>query len=91
MERIYRPGYEYKKAGIFLNDLSKNTFIQQDFFGTFDSLKEIELMRTIDSLNRFHGKGTVKSAACGVDQFWKMLSEMKSPCYTTRWSELLKV
>lgn len=91
LERIYRPGYEYKKAGIFLNDLSKNTFIQQDFFGTFDSLKEIELMSTIDSLNRFYGKGTVKSAACGVDQFWKMLSEMKSPCYTTRWSELLKV
>lgn len=91
LDRIYRDGYEYKKAGVILNDLSKNTFIQQDLFGTTDRVTEINFMKTIDEINRFHGKGTVKFAACGVDQFWKMLSEMKSQCYTTRWSELLKV
>lgn len=91
LNRIYRDGYEYKKAGVILNDLTKNTFIQQDLFGTTDSESELKFMKIIDEINRFHGKGTVKFAACGVDQFWKMLSEMKSQCYTTRWSELLKV
>lgn len=91
LDRIYRDGFEYKKVGVILNDLSKNSYIQQDFFGTTDKDTEIKYMKTIDDINRYHGKGTVKFAACGINQFWRMLSEMKSPCYTTRWSELLRV
>lgn len=91
LDQVYREGFEYKKAGVILNDLSKNTFIQQDLFGSADRMSELKYMQVIDEINRHHGKGTVKFAACGIDQFWKMLSEMKSPCYTTRWSEILKV
>lgn len=91
LENIYRDGYEYKKAGVFLNDLVKKDFIQTDFFQSYDSVKDDHLMSVIDDINRFHGKGSVKSAACGIDQFWKMRSEMKSPCFTTRWNELLEV
>lgn len=91
LENIFRDGYEYKKAGIVLNDLVKKDFIQTDFFSSHDSIKDDYLMSVIDDINRFHGKGSVKSAACGINQFWKMRSEMKSPCYTTRWSELLKI
>lgn len=91
LDAIYKEGFEYKKCGVIFNDLySKNTQ-QLDFFGRSDTLEQEAFMETIDKLNKFHGKGSVKFAACGIDQFWKMLSEMKSPCYTTRWSELLKV
>jgi len=91
LDQIFRDGYEYKKVGVILNDLVKKDFIQTDFFSTYDTAKEDSLMRVIDEINRYHGRGTVKSAACGIDQFWQMLSQMKSPCYTTRWSELLRV
>lgn len=91
LDRIFRNGYEYKKAGVILNNLVKKDFIQTDFFGNYDYLNQDEFMKIIDQINRYHGKNTVKFAACGIDQFWKMLCELKSPCYTTRWSELLKV
>jgi DNA polymerase V len=91
LEGIYKDEFEYKKCGVILNDLYSKQTQQLDFFGKSDSVEQETFMQTIDQLNRFHGKGTVKFAACGIDQFWKMLSEMKSPCYTTRWNELLKV
>jgi len=91
LDQIFRHGYEYKKAGVILNDLVKKDFMQTDFFNTYDSPKDDALMKVIDEINRYHGKGTIKSASCGIDQFWQMLSQMKSPCYTTRWSEILEV
>lgn len=91
LNKIYNKNYEYKKCGIILNNLYKNNFQQLDFFDRYDSVEEDLFMQTIDKINKRHGKGSVKFAACGIDQFWKMLSEMKSPCYTTRWNELLKI
>lgn len=91
LERIYKGGYEYKKVGVIFNDLIPKYGSQYDFFGNFDSPKEDALMATLDRINSREGKGTLKFAACGVDQFWGMACEMKSPAYTTRWSELLAV
>lgn len=91
LDTIYRSGFEYKKAGVILNNLVSKDFLQTDFFNTYDQPLEDEYMRVIDGINKFHGKSTVKFAACGVDQFWKMLSQMKSNCFTTRWSEIPKV
>lgn len=91
LDQIYRTGYEYKKVGIILMDIYSKNQSQLDLFSLHDSPKDDNLMKTLDSINAIQGRGSLKFAACGVDQFWKMLSEMKSPCYTTRWSELMKV
>ena len=91
LNKIYRKDFEYKKCGVIFNDLQKSEQMQMDFFNRHDSETDEVFMKTIDAINAFHGRGAVKFAACGIDQFWKMLSEMKSPCYTTRWSELLRV
>lgn len=88
LDSIYRDGFEYKKAGIVLNNLGTKEFIQTDLFGTHDSIGEDHYMQLLDEINKHFGKNTVKFAACGVDQFWQMLSKMKSKCFTTRWSEL---
>lgn len=91
LDRIYRDGYEYKKLGVIFNDLVDKNFVQTDFFESYDKPSEDQFMDVIDRINHYHGKNTVKFAACGIDQFWKMLSEMKSQCFTTRWSEILKI
>lgn len=91
LRAIYREGFEYKKCGVILNDLLPKREFQTDLFGTSDSLKDDQLMATMDALNLKEGKGTVKPAACGIGQFWKMRSEMRSQAFTTRWSELLKI
>lgn len=90
LEQIYRPGYEYKKAGIILMHLQSNTQPQQlNFFTEQDSEKSKKLMQTMDQINQQQGQGTLKYAACGTHQKWKMRAQMKSPNYTTKWSELL--
>lgn len=91
LESIFKEGYEYKKCGIVLGNLTKKDFLQTDFFHSFDSHKQEVLMKTLDEVNRYHGKGTLKFAACGIDQFWQMLSQMKSPRYTTNWNELVQI
>ncbi|MDH4468353.1 MAG: Y-family DNA polymerase [Bacteriovoracaceae bacterium] len=91
LSQIYRGGYEYKKAGVIFNDIHSKSQVQLNFFSEADTQQEDDSMKTVDGINQDYGKGTVKSAACGINQFWKMRSEQKSPCYTTRWSELLVV
>jgi len=91
LEKIYREGFEYKKAGIILMDIDDKAHTQLSFFNTHDSDKENLLMETLDSINHTEGESTLKFAACGTNQFWRMLSQMKSPQYSTRWSDLLQV
>jgi DNA polymerase V len=47
----------------------------------------------LDSINQKMGRATVKLASEGlqVRQDWRMKQERKSPSYTTRWEDLLKV
>lgn len=91
LDQVYKTSFEYKKVGIIFMDIRPKALSQLDFFSTHDSFKDDQLMKTIDRINEIQGRGAVKFAACGVSQFWKMLSEMKSQNFTTRWSELLKI
>ncbi len=91
LDQIYKEGFEYKKCGVMLVDLFPKVNSQMDMFGLSDSITDMHRMEVVDRINAFHGKGAIKPGACGTNQFWQMLSQMKSPCYTTRWSELLGV
>ncbi len=91
LDQIFKPDYEYKKVGVIFMDIYPKKNSQRDLFSLHDSAKDDMLMQTLDNVNEFQGKGSLKFAACGVNQFWKMLSEMKSPNYTTRWTELMSI
>lgn len=90
-EQIYKKNCAYKKCGIILSQLTKADLQQLNFFNPGDTLKDQRLMQAMDSINAKIGKDTLKFASCGSNPFWRMLSEMKSPCYTTKWSDLLQV
>ena len=86
---LYRPGYQYKKAGVLLTELSPASVVQTDLFSNLaQQEKRGALMRTVDSLNRQFGAGTVFCAAEGIKKDWKMRSGLRSPGFTTRWEEL---
>lgn len=91
LEKIYRPGFEYKKAGVILADIAPKNLSQLDFFNKHDTDTEDTLMSTIDRINAREGKGSVHFAACGISKFWEMASKMKSQAYTTRWTEIFEV
>lgn len=91
LSKIYESHISYKKCGVYFSDLISSSEQQLNLFNMEDSQKNKKLMSTLDEINKKFGKETIKSAQCGSNPFWKPLCEIKSPCYTTRFSELLEV
>ncbi|HMM53695.1 MAG TPA: Y-family DNA polymerase [Candidatus Desulfobacillus sp.] len=89
LRRLYKPGHAYQKAGVMLMDLSDARRAQAALFDT--DRGNPALMRAMDRINACWGRGTLRLAAEGVDQRWRMRRAMMSPCYTTRWAELPRV
>jgi len=88
VERIFREGYRYKKAGVMLTALVPASQVQVDLFDHQDRDRSRRLMRTLDGLNDCIGAGTLRYAAEGMTQHWKARFERRSPAYTTNWRDL---
>lgn len=92
LKQIYRPHFNYAKAGVMLSELVPVQGVQSDLFSQIQILpKSNVLMTTLDSINRKMGKESIKLASEGFKRPWKMKQENKSPCYTTDWSDILTV
>ena len=89
IKRIYRSGYRYKKAGIILYELNKESQIR----GLLDVDRDQSdsMMKTIDQINYRYGNSTIKLASEGIEKKWAMKREKISPCYTTCFDELIEV
>jgi DNA polymerase V len=86
LKQIYRPNFNYAKAGVMLSELVPAQGVQTDLFSPMQStLKSDALMATIDQINRKMGKDAIKLASEGFRRPWKMKQENKSPSYTTSW------
>ena len=82
LAKIFRTGFAYKKAGIALMNLSDAGTVQPDLFSK--GKNNTRLMAVMDQINEVWGRGTLHSAAEGIQKEWKMKREKKSPGYTTR-------
>ena len=90
LNRLYRAGYNYQKAGVMLSELVPAEGCQTDLFASQTaSIKSNKLMTVMDNINKKMGKESIKVASEGFKRPWKMKQENKSPCYTTKWDELL--
>jgi DNA polymerase V len=88
VERLFREGYRYKKAGVMLTALVPASQIQGDLFDHQDRERSHRLMRVLDRLNDHMGAGTLRYAAEGLTQRWRARFEQRSPAYTTNWRDL---
>ncbi|MFC1490526.1 Y-family DNA polymerase [Candidatus Latescibacterota bacterium] len=88
VEKIFRRGYSFKKAGVVLARIVPENQIQTDLFDTRNRAASKKLMNALDAVNVRMGRDTLKYAASGLARNWKTLAEKRSPRYTTRWSEL---
>ncbi|WP_454780703.1 Y-family DNA polymerase [Legionella sp. WA2022007384] len=94
LQRIFRSGYYYKKAGVCLEDLIPKDPMQLDMFNqpSDEQLNHTEqLMSVFERINQKYGRSTIRLAAEGYSKPWEMRAELKSPAYTTRWSEVPQV
>ena len=92
INRLYKAGYNYQKAGVMLSELVPAEGCQTDLF-TNSSLpiKSKKLMTVMDNINKKMGKESIKVASEGFKRPWKMKQENKSPSYTTSWHDLVTI
>jgi DNA polymerase V len=96
LEGLYKPGLEYKKAGIMVTDLSPAGEVPFDLFAdrqetTMGRTKKQTIMENMDKTNKKYGRNTLKLATLGMEQKWAIQSNMRSGRYTTVWEELLEI
>ena len=88
LRSIFRTGYQYKKAGVIITEITYN--VQQNLFDTVDREKRERLMNAIDSINGKHGH-SVKLAVQGQGTGWKLKQEQLSKHYTTDLGEIIEI
>lgn len=103
LKRIFRPGYQYKKAGVIVMGISPTSPIQQDLFdissSKYNKLKSLD--EALDRINRMYGTETL---VLGAQQYTPKGGEGKanvfsdaikhdfrSPNPTTRWCDIIKM
>ena len=103
LEKIYRPGLQYKRAGVIVLSMESGGGIQTNFIDfdaeRFEKMKELD--KVLDRLNKVNGTETV---ILGAQQFMGRNSkgkatqfadaikhDFKSPNYTTRWSDIIEL
>lgn len=92
VDKLWRDGYLYHKAGVILSELSQKSQQQNDLFAPTANPKSATLMAVMDQINQKMGKHSLHLASQGHDnQRWAMRQNHHSPRYTTNWQELLTV
>lgn len=91
LKGIYKPYYDYRKAGIILSGLVPAEKLTKRMFDDERFQQQHKLMKAIDEINQKFGKDTVRFANVNTNGNWKMKQTRKSQSYTTNWNELLTV
>lgn len=90
LERLFRPGYRYKKIGLMLFGIERAGAVQGTLCGpsVAETARRRNLMATLDAVNAKWGRETLRLAGSGLTRPWAMRQERRSPRYTTAWEEL---
>ncbi len=101
LEKLYLPGYHYKKAGVIVMGVGPNSPVQPDLFDfnaeQFEKMKRLDAV--IDRINKLNGTETVvlgsqqytsKDGKGKAEIFANAIKhDFKSKNPTTRWSDII--
>ena len=91
LRRIYRKGYGYKRASVIITEIVADNAIQGNLFVDADKREERKnLMQVVDHLNRGFVTNGLRLAVQG-DAMNYLKRDLLSPCYTTKWSDIIKI
>ncbi|HVB60470.1 MAG TPA: Y-family DNA polymerase [Ktedonobacteraceae bacterium] len=94
LRAMYKDGYRYKKAGVYLSHITPLDAVQPDLFGAFSlaqHVKQARLMALVDAINRVYGRDTLFLAVQGTTRVWAMQRRRLSQQFTSRWDEILTI
>ena len=77
LEKIFKNGYQYQKAGVMLTGL-RNDDGRKNLFSSEKDEKINSLMRSIDKTNYRYGRSTLSLASAGVQKKWNMRRQYSS-------------
>ena len=101
LQKLYRQGYQYKKAGVIVMGIGPNSPIQQDLFDInaeqFEKMKRLDAV--IDRINKVNGTETIvlgsqqytqKDGKGKADVFANAIKhDFRSKNPSTRWSDII--
>ncbi|PPR29151.1 MAG: DNA polymerase IV 1 [Alphaproteobacteria bacterium MarineAlpha6_Bin6] len=89
LNKIFKKGYLYQKAGVILSGL-ENENSDLNLFEEDDKKKEF-LMNAFDFINQKYGNNSVRIASEGIEKKWLMKRSKCSSNFTTNLKDLLVV
>ncbi|WP_435357046.1 Y-family DNA polymerase [Emticicia sp. SJ17W-69] len=87
---IFREGYQYKRAGVIVQDFTDEDKTQMNIFENSDE-RHKKLMQSIDKVNAIFGQQKIRLGTQDPKKIWKMKQENLSPNYTTKLSDIIVV
>ena len=91
MQKSFKSGYGYKKAGVIATKIIDERNVMHSLFEDTEAIeREHKITSALDAINSTFGKGTIKLAVQGSGKI-KTSSESQSPHYTTLWSDIPNV
>jgi len=90
LSKIFKAGYQYKKAGVIVQDFTDEDKMQLNLFENSDERHQ-SLMKSIDKINAAYGQQKIKLATQDIKKVWKMKQEKLSPNYTTKLSDIITI
>lgn len=90
LEKIFKKGYHYKKAGVIVQDFTPENIQQLMLFENRDK-RHISLMQAVDKLNKSYGQQKIRLGSQDLRRVWKMKQEKLSPRYTTKLSDIITI
>jgi DNA polymerase V len=92
LKKIFKEGYGYHKVGICLGDITQEANIRHSLFQKEDNIKgRTPLIEEVDKINQKYGRNTIYFAGEGSNKQSPSPARNISPCYTTKWTDLLGV
>lgn len=92
LRAIYKEGYSYKKSGVILSGLIRDTDYMYDLFDPRDTKKNREIATVIDQINKKNGVGAIKLAAQGVGKAeWNLKRDYLSKCPSTNMKDIIEI
>lgn len=91
LQRIYRKGYEYRKAGVMLSGMVPAEQTTGRLFDDETLERFRRVMPVVDRLNKKYGRDTVRLAGANPKGRWRTKAAKRSPRYTTKLAEVLRL
>ena len=91
LKKIYKKEFNYKKAGVIVQNIVPEDYVQMSLFDQINRKSSRKIMSSVDKINLLMGRDKIYLASQSAKNRIEIKQQRLSPCYTTRFSDILKI